>query len=435
MIKKLLIIGLLTGVGHLVTLLSLKFISKNVGNEVIASIGEFDSLSLLVISIISFGLQLSATRELALLKDWKTEYYTTQSARLTLSLGLIFIGFTGFFFTKNYLFFMAPIIALNGDYALYGRGKPIMGAIIALIRILIPSLTLVVSSIFFQDRIVLLFCLSLVLAYILAGVSVSKALNVNYFVKPKINHLSKYIKNLNIGIASFSLFFVGIGIINVMSYFYNNDTIAVVYIALKLYMIFKGVRRIIVQSFFKDLQDSLVAIKVDYFAIIVGIVFLSTIIFFPKVLINLLFDEKFNSYVTTFIILGIAGFISSFTTSSGTRLLLKKRDKSYSINLIIAAIVSIVSGVLFWILIGDYPFLIAISVLLGEITISILNVISLKETNFLEERLKIIYPLVFLSIIFFISENYFSQSLYAMIGCLIVYGLISLVYTKKAINF
>ena len=404
MIKRLFIIGLLTGFGHLVTLLALKFITKNVESGVIANIGEIDSLSLLIVSVVAFGLQLSATRELAILDDWKSEYYKTQSARLTLSIFLFFLGFLGFFYTKNYLFFMAPIIALNADYALY-------------------------------DNLAYYYSISIIVAYLLTGLAVSKALNVNYFVKPTFNSLLKYIYNIRIGIASFSLFFVGVGVINVMAYFYNDTSIAAIYVALKLYMIFKGVRRIIVQSFFKELKEISVSLKIDYFAIITGVVFLSSLLFFPETIISLLFDEKYHVYSTTFLILGVAGFISSFTTSSGTRLLLKKMDKAYSRNLILAAIVTIISGVIFWFTMGEKPYLIALSVLLGETTISVLNVVSLGENGFLIKRIKMVYP-IFFTVLFFIPIRYYlGQDIIIFVFSMLLFAMAILFYTKKELKF
>jgi len=430
MIKRLITIALLTGAGHITTLLSLKFIAKSVGTSTIAFIGEIDSLSLLIISVVAFGLQLSTTRELAILEDWKNEYYTTQSARFSLSLLLMLFGFTGFYVTKNYLFFIAPIIALNADYALYGRGKPIAGAFVAFLRILIPSITLIFFSTYFRELLGLFYSLSIVVAYLLAGVLVSKILKVKYFVAPKAKNLFKYIHNLRIGVASFALFFVGIGIINVLSYFNNSETIAIAYMALKLYLIFKGVRRIIVQSFFKELQNEIVSIKVDLFAIIAGVVFLATVVFYPKVLITLLFDEKYSIYTTTFTILGIAGFLSSFTTSSGTRLLLQKKDSAYSFNLILAAIVTIVSGVLFGTFIGDEPYLIAISVLLGEISISMLNIYALKEKKFLVNRLKFVFPLILTASIFVVCRYSFNQTILSFLTALVLFGIIAVYYLK-----
>ena len=196
-------------------------------------------------------------------------------------------------------------------------------------------------------------------------------------------------------------------------------------------MIFKGVRRIVVQSFFKELQELTVSVKVDYFAIIAGTLFLAVIVFFPKVIIPMLFDNKFIDYTFVFVILGVAGFISSFTTSSGTRLLLKKEDKKYSVNIIIAASVVIISSIVLWFLIGNYPVLIAISVLMGEITVSILNAISLKEKNYLKDRLSVSYFVILFGTLFFVFSLVFGQTLLSLIGCLLCFGLITLIYTKR----
>lgn len=431
MVKRLIIIAFLTGIGHLATLLSLKFISEYVDNETIARIGEIDTLLLLIVSVVAFGLQLSTARDLALLEDWKQEYYSSQSARLTLSIFLSAFGLTGFFLTKNYLFFISPIIALNADYALYGVGKPMAGAIIALIRILIPTITLIICSVFYSDKLELLFSLSLLLAYFFTGIIISRILNVNYFVKPQLKILVKYYNSINIGLADFASFFVGIGIINIMAFLYTSESIAPIYIALKLYMIFKGVRRIIVQSFFKELLNPLTALKVDYYAIVSGIYFLTVILYYPNVIITILFDEKFITYVSTFLLLGISGFISSITTSTGTRLLLKNQDKSYSRNLITAALVTIVSGVIFWLFFKDYPILIAASVLMGELTISILNTHSLNEKNYLRNRLKLLMPLILISFLFLAFKYIFGQNIGSLIISIIIFGIICLLIQKN----
>lgn len=413
MIKRIAVVGVLTGIGHLTTLLALKYISKLVPDSTIAFIGEIDSLTLLIVSIVAFGLQLSATRNIAIKEDWKKELYETQSARFMLSIILLVIGFTGFWHTKNFMFFMAPVISLNADYALYGRGKPIFGSFVALIRVLIPSLTLVISSLFFKDHIVLFFALSLILTYLLAGMLVANSLDVDYLVRPKWRYIKKYIENFNIGIASFSLFFIGIGIINVLSYFYNNETIAIAYIALKLYMIFKGVRRIIVQAFFSDLKDTGISLRVDLLAVLGGLVFLNSLLFYPKVIIPLLFDEKFVSYTTTFLVLGVAGLISSFTTSSGTRLLLNNQDKEYSRNLITAAIITISAGIILYHGFGDSSFLISLSVLMGELTLSILNVYSIKQNGYFSDRIKGFYPYIIMSFVFIGTKYVFGVELYS----------------------
>lgn len=435
MIKRLFIIGLLTGIGHYVTLLSLKYISERLNDSTMAFIGKIDSLSLLIISIIAFGLQLSTTRDLALLDNWKKEYYSTQSARITLSLALSLFGFLGFFFSKNYLFFIAPIIALNADYALYGRGKPITAALIALLRVLIPTLTLMFSSIYYLNYLVLNYSISILFTYLITGVLVAKILKVTYFIKPSIKNLSKYLIHFRIGLASFAFFFIGIGIINVLSFFYNDTSLAIAYVSLKLYMIFKGIRRIIVQSFYKELTEVLVAIKIDYFAMIVGIVFLISLTLFQETVVLLLFDEKYVTYIYTFSILGFAGFLSSLTTSSGTRLLLKKQDKQYSDNLIIAAIITVVLSILFWFLFGNKPYLISLSILIGELILSILNIISLNEKKYIVSRFKIIYPLFGISLLIIPVTMFFTESIITFTISLTIFGLLAIFHTKKRLNF
>ena len=434
MIKRLLIIGVITGIGHVVTLLSLKFISKFVDEPTLAYIGELDSLSLLIISVVAFGLQLSATRNIATAENWEYELNKTQSARITLALILMALGVTGYYSTKNYLFLIAPVIALNADYALYGIGKPVAGAFIALMRVMIPSLSLVLASIFFEKQIIEIFVVSLITTYLMAGILVSKYLKVSYFVKPSVKSLNMYISNFNIGIASFSMFFIGIGLINVLSYFNDNRIIAVAYIALKFYMVFKGVRRIIVQAFFKELKDEWVALKVDSFAMIAGVIFLNTLVFYPKVIIPLLFDQKYTVYTYTFVILGLAGFISSFTTSSGTRLLLNKKDNDYSRNLIVAAGITISSGILFSFFNEQHPFYISLAILIGEISLSLLNIRSLNERLFVLERTKFMPPLILITILFFGSTCIFGQELYSYIISLILVSFVALIFLRIKFN-
>lgn len=435
MIKRLLIIAFITGFGHLITILSLKFITTYVSSKTISSIAQIDTFILFLVSIISFGLQLSSMRKLVLLTDWKEEFYSTQSARFTLSLIFMLIGLSGIFITHFFLFLLSPIIALNADYALYGLGKPLVGALVAFTRILIPSIGLILGLLLSPDNLVLIFSISIVIAYLCTGVIVSKVLNVSYFVTPKLSNLIKYYHNLNIGFGGLFLFFVGIGIINVMSYFYSNKTIEVAYIGLKLYMIFKGIGRIIVQAFIKELIHKKIALEVDYFSIITGVVFLFVILFYNEILIHIIFADKFIVYKFTFIILGVAGFLSSFSRSSGSRLLLKKEDKYYSINLIISGIFTIGLGLLFRAFIGDYPILIVLCVLFGELSISALNIHCLNEKRYLLDRFLISYPIILFAILFFGISFFLGQSILSLLISLTLFSMTTLIFTRKVLKF
>jgi len=432
--KRLFWVAALTGTGHLANLISLKFISNYSSQSVIAFIGELDSLALLIVSITAFGLQLSSTREIAIRdNDWQKVYYSAQSARLTMGILLMILGLSGFLYTKNYMFFIAPIIALNADYALYGRGKPISGAIVAFIRITIPSITVILSSVYFIELLPLLFSISILLAYFTAGFIVSKILNVNYLVKPKFKSLLEYVKNIKIGLANLAYFFVGIGILNILSYINSEETVSIAYMALKLYMIFIGVRRIIVQSFFKEIKELKESLKVDYLSMVAGTMFLSLFLFYPKTTISLLFDDSYTEYSLTFVILGVAGFISSITSSSGARLLLQNKDKQFSANFIVAAIVTICSGVCFSFFIADTPSLVVLACLLGEITISILNISSLNEKNFLMDRFKIIYPVILMALVFYAIKLGFNENIWNFMGSMSLFCLFSIIYSVRVL--
>jgi hypothetical protein len=61
MIKRLLIIGALTGAAHLTTIIVLKILTGSVGVSVIKTVGELDSIFNLVINILAAGLLISTT--------------------------------------------------------------------------------------------------------------------------------------------------------------------------------------------------------------------------------------------------------------------------------------------------------------------------------------------------------------------------------------
>ena len=435
MMKRLFWVALFTGIGHLGNLISLKFLKNYTNDSTIAFIGELDSLTLLIVSITAFGLQLSSTREIAIRdNDWQEVYYSTQSARLTMAMLLMLLGLSGFLFTKNYLFFIAPIIALNADYALYGRGKPVFGAMVAFIRVIIPSLAIIFGSVYFLNSLPLLFCLAVLVAYFVVGFSVSRILRVNYLMRPRLKSLYEYLKNIRIGLANLAYFFVSIGIITILSYINSEATISVAYMALKLYMVFIGVRRIIVQSFFKEIKEMQQALKVDFLSMTAGIIFLSTFLFYPEVAISLLFDESYIEFSTTFVVLGITAFISAITSSSGARLLLQKKDKQYSANFIIAAMVTIISGVCFSFFIADKPSLIVLACLFGEVTISVLNILSLNEKNFLILRFKIIYPIILMAFVFYAIKMSFKENIWSFATSIFLFCMFSFIYSSRVLK-
>ncbi len=434
MIKRLAVVAFLTGLGHLVNILILKYLSNNISFEAISVIGEIDSLVILMISMIAFGLQLSTTRRLATMEDWKTEYYDSQSARLTLSIFLVLLGITGFLITKNFLFLFAPVFALNADFALYGRGMPKLGALLALIRILIPAFCLLFFSIYFIDYLIIAYVVSIIAAYFIVGLLVSKALKVAYFVRPRLKNLKKYVEHIDIGISTILFSFIGLGLVYVVSYFYSNETVAVIYLILKLYMIFKGVRQIIVQSFIMELLKEKVALKVDFIAIVAGLVLFISLGFYTEITVPLFFSEAYQIYYKSFLFIALAGLVSSMTTSSGVILLLRNKDYVYSKIIIIAGAATICCSIAFYYLFGDAPHWIALSVLIGETILTGLYFYELKDKNFMSERFKLIYPLLAVTLGIIIFSYLMEVNLITYIVLMASFSLFALVYSRRKIN-
>jgi O-antigen/teichoic acid export membrane protein len=111
---------------------------RELGEEVSGYIGIIDSAVVLVASVISFGIQLAVNRNVATKSSWKSNYHLAQSARLMLSFFVIAFGAILYFTNgqMQYLIYaFAPLVALNGDYALYGNGKPITASSLSFLRV------------------------------------------------------------------------------------------------------------------------------------------------------------------------------------------------------------------------------------------------------------------------------------------------------------
>lgn len=438
MIKRLGVIVFLTGLAHLLSIISLKVLSQTSPTQTIAFIGELDSLSLLIISITTFGLQLSTSRELALNeRDWQGYYYSTQSARISLALLLTLLGFLGFYVTKNLLFFFTPVFAYNADFALYARGKPITGALLSFFRTSIPSFVIIICALYAPNNLSLYFAAAMIFVHLIVGLIVSKVLKVNYFVKPKLSSIKLFVTNAPIGIANLSYFFIGLGILTIAPFFYNEDSISLAYIALKLYFIFTGVRRIIIQAFYKELVNFITAIKTDYLTLIAAVFFFNCFVFYPDVFLPLLFDEAIVHDKDVFMILGAMAFVSSLSSSSDARMLLRKKDTPYSINYIIAGIATLTSSVLLLYLLGDKPVSIMVSCFIGEVALSVLNVFSLREPNYYWVRIKLIFPVILLSTLAFLLHLWLRGSIWTLValglGLLCVTGLLVFRNLKKLV--
>src|SRR5687768_16565465 len=89
MLKRLFLIGLFTGAGQVFAILVLKFVAQKTSSDQLGILGQLDSLFFFILNFIALGLQSTAMRNIAVAKDWKRGYISTQSARCMLGLCLI----------------------------------------------------------------------------------------------------------------------------------------------------------------------------------------------------------------------------------------------------------------------------------------------------------------------------------------------------------
>lgn len=366
MIKRISAIALLTGAGQLLSVFALKYIAQRSGSEGLKALGETDSLIQFIIYLIAAGLQSVAMRNMALTEHWQEEYAETQSARL--SFGLLLTGLCVLGFVKgNYLLFaLAPLLALSGDYALYGLGHPVTGATVALSRVAIPYSLTILAARYRPDMLVPVYVASLAIVYLATSLFISYYIHAPYFVRPRFRSLVLYLNSLWLGIVNVAIYFLGLGILLVVPYFYDSGVTAVAFVGLKVYVIYKGVLRIVHQAFLKDMIKDAAQLQVDQLSILLGITFGGSALIFPHSFIRFFFGSKFVGETLFFQLLALSALIYSVFLSMSTNILLKKRDKQYGLMSAVAVVITLTLVV---VLAGIRPKAesLAISLFIGEV--------------------------------------------------------------------
>ncbi|HEY0680627.1 MAG TPA: hypothetical protein VGD17_20245 [Chitinophagaceae bacterium] len=386
MLKRIAIVAFFTGTGQLFSIFVLKYLSQHSSTSQIQAIAEIDSLVLFILNIIGQGLQYSAMRNIAQSTEWKKEFYDTQSARFTLSLFLILAA--GFAVINQYylVFLISPVLAWSGDYALYGRGYPIQGSIIAFIRLMVPYSALLLSVIYFPGNGGLAYVISLLIVYLATNFYISYFLGTDYFYKVSFRKLRLYITSAGLGVATIALYFLGLGLVLIAPYLYPPIVVTVAFIGLKFYVIYKGVLRIITQAFLKEMQSDAVCLKVDQLSIIAGTLMFGSLMIFPDSFINFFFGKNYLPDREFFMILGVNALIYSVFLSFATTALFKKADRKFALITVIAVIATVISMVLLSYSTGNATGF-GISLLIGELVYATGLIILVGTSKTVIERL------------------------------------------------
>ncbi|WP_289020231.1 hypothetical protein [uncultured Desulfobacter sp.] len=379
MFKRLSIVALLTGCSQLIALAAIGFATRIFDASTIGRIGTIESSALLIISIVSFGLQLATNRDILINKNWSLYFEQGQKARVTMSV-ILFPAGCLYWFTGDIaylLFFISPIIALNGDYALYGCGFSEYASGISLFRVLIPSTTLIICSMVHSQQIVSFYAVGMISGIFMAGYLSSLKLNTRYWFFPKLQSLKYYFDSFKLGIGSVSLTIMGSGLILISNHFYELNEVGEAYLGIKLFIIYKGVRRIIIQAFFSDLKEPSNALMVDRLNIVIGIFGGALFIFYPTFVINIFYGEASIGLNSVIQLVGIAILLSSLTSVAETIIMLNKMDLAYCITNISSMLISVLSvivssiilpksvGILVGVVIGEVSFFFFLAHFLG----------------------------------------------------------------------
>lgn len=429
MIKRLIIIGLFTGVAQLFSLFSLKYTSAHSSPEELAPLAQTDSLFQLVLSLIAMGLQSGAMRDIALETNWQEYFKKVQKARSTISTLLFPIGFLGIYNPAYYIFFLSPILAASGDYMLYATSRPVMGSIIASFRTILPYLA-VLLSLSIQSSSSYWYLVGTLFAYIITNWYIARENKMSVFYRPAISSLRLYINTIPLGIVNLCLYTIGLGLLIFLPSIYPDTTIATVFVGLKFYLLVKGVLRLIHQSFIREMQSDETCVRADQLSMLITVTVAAAFQLFPDSTISFLFGSKFIEHRWFFSMIGIAGVFYAFNLSTTTRALLDRKDRQYTFFTAMAAIATIISAVVFSFF-SESPISVGLAVMIGELVFCFGMVWMTKESSGWIARLNFLIVLLLGLCPLFLIRLYIKDSLPFNMISLATYLLVIVLFNRN----
>lgn len=434
MIRRVSLLFGLNGLGQVVAILGLKYLASNGRWGDVAQIGEIETLIQTLVYVVGFGIQTEAIRSTAFSSDWKSRLDEIQTARLTLGLlCLPFIGLIAFDWTYAAIV-ATPALALSCDYALYSRGLPIAGAVIAFFRSVVPISSAIVLTYFEVPLVPEIYLASSVLTYLLTNVLIAVQLKIPAWWRPSLASLSLFVKTFPIGMVNLGLFYFGLGILFFAKYVVAVETLAVAFMLMKFYMIYKGAIRVVHQGFINQMKDLRVCLQVDQLATLFSMAVLGSVFFFPATFIGLFFGTTLGSQGPLFVMLGVSVFIYSIFASVLTRALLEKRDAEF---LKITGVAVVASLLVLWMasfrFSGGEPVL--LSVLIGEVVLSSGLVLRFLSFTDIVNRLWFVAKVAPALLIPFLIEYYFGESLITYGVALLFMGLLLLLMSYRALSW
>ena len=436
MIKRLLLIAVILGLGQIFTIISLKDISQFLSAEAFSIFGQTESNFQFLIILIAAGILSDAIRRIAQTKEWKQEYVKYQSARFFCGLLILPLALL-FFVNKSFLIFLiAPIIGLSGEYVFYGTGKPVLGALVALIRIIIPYGISIYVARLLPHYYLEAFLLALFITYSLTGLVIAKLLNTPYFIKPSAKAFRLYFTTLHLGLVNILLYVQGLGMMLLIPLLFSDNfqVISIAFIGLKFYAIFKSIIRIIHQALVREMIKLEECLIVDKLSMLLGFTFFAAVLLFPNSTITLLFGAKFIDSVLFFQMVAVSCLVSAFCFSLATNALLLHYEKKLLIACAASAIVCISALILFSQLFTEI-YAVGLALLAGEVSLAIgLLFIYYQHKIFAQRVFFLIQNSLALLVPLVLKISIFSDSLPGLFISILCYSLILFLLNLKEFN-
>jgi len=433
MIKRVFWIALYTGVSQVLSLYTISYVIRNLGEKTGGYIAILEANILVMAVIISFGIQFAVNRNVATRKRWHSNYSLSQSARLTVGLSIVLFGIISYFLNwdiTKWIFLIAPLIALNGDYALYGSGMPVKAARLSMFRVALPNLAILIGSKFIGEDAIYLYMVFAGIGILNSGFWASRINKVPYLYTPAKNFIKIYWKNYKVGIWQLSHVFLLTGILVVAKSFYTVAMIGLVYGVLKYYEVLKGVLRIIWQAFFRELGVEGNNLRIDKAGILLGTGVLIPTILFPNITIAIIYGSKYDGLALMLPLFGIAMFLASFRSSSHIQVMMNRKD-NYNLFITLAAVLLTLSVMIALSFTTHNEYGIPIAIILGEFVLLMGLGLHLGGLTFFRQRLLFLMKLVPVVFVCYILKLVLEPSIINLALCMGIYLVWTFFFYKK----
>jgi hypothetical protein len=156
-------------------------------------------------------------------------------------------------------------------------------------------------------------------------------------------------------------------------------------VGLKLHMIAKWIFRMVHQAFLKDMVREEVGLRVDQLCSLAGLLFASTVIFFPVSFTSLFISGHGPEAIQFLKLLAISTLVYSLFSSFTTRAMFSRKDLRYGMIATLCSILALLLPVLFSFFSKNIA-AVALSLLMCETLFALLLLINFSGGNLLRKR-------------------------------------------------